>query len=99
MRPSEILKERRDLVKEIAQQYSNKGLYNLRIFGSVADGTDTEESDIDFLVDTEDGVGLFALGGLYSALEDLLQCKIDLLSSRELPNRVKNRILMEAKPI
>jgi len=42
------------------------------VFGSVARGEDTATSDIDFLVDLDDGVGLFDLIGLERELRELL---------------------------
>lgn len=99
MRPSSILKERIAAVKKIATKYEGKGLSNLRVFGSVADGTDTENSDIDFLVDLERPVSLFTIGGMHYELENALGCSIDLVMTRQLPNRVRDKILMEAKPI
>ena len=64
-------------VRPIAEQY---GLGKVYLFGSYARGEATEESDIDLLVDAENIKGLFALGGLYSDLEDALDKKIDLIT-------------------
>ena len=44
----EFLKNKRSDILSIANQH---GAYNVRIFGSVARGEETEQSDIDFLVD------------------------------------------------
>ena len=44
----ELLKNKRSEILSIANQH---GAYNIRIFGSVARGEETEQSDIDFLVD------------------------------------------------
>ncbi len=41
-----------------------RGASNLRVFGSVARGDDTEDSDIDLLVDLSPDVGLVGLAGL-----------------------------------
>lgn len=48
----------------------------------VADGTDTEDSDIDFLVDAgHEGCtcGLFTICGMHYDLEKALRCKIDFI--------------------
>lgn len=99
MRASQVLEQHRKAIRDIAEQYKEKGITNIRVFGSVADGTDTEHSDIDFLVDAEKNVSLFTIGILYSDLEDILNRKIDLVVSDEIPHYFKERILKEAKLI
>ena len=44
----DLLKEKREEILSIAAKH---GAYNIRVFRSVARGEETEESDIDFLVD------------------------------------------------
>jgi predicted nucleotidyltransferase len=72
---------------------------NPRLFGSVLHGTDTEESDLDLLVDALPGATLFDLGGLLEELEDLLGVSIDLLTPGDLPPGIRDRILAEAVPV
>jgi len=43
----QVLQERREEILEIAAKY---GAFNVRVFGSVARGEETENSDIDFLI-------------------------------------------------
>ena len=50
MLPSELLHIHREKVLEILARYPM--ISNVRLVGSVALGEDTEDSDIDFLVDT-----------------------------------------------
>jgi predicted nucleotidyltransferase len=80
MRPSEIVKLHREEILQVMQRYPR--LTNLRIFGSVARGEDTEESDVDFVVDSGPGATLFDMGGLLEDLQALLGIKVDLISSR-----------------
>ena len=63
----------------IVQKYRVPALY---VFGSYARGTASENSDIDLLIDTDgtDLTSLFALGALYSELEDALGKPIDLIT-------------------
>ena len=75
------------------------GAYNIRVFGSVAHGTADESSDIDFLVDLEDGRSLFDLGGLLMDLQNLLQRKVDVLTEQSLHWYIRNKVLNEAKPL
>jgi len=97
MRPSQLLQQRRTEVLAIMSRYPM--LSNLRVFGSVARGEDTEKSDIDFLVDARPGTTLFNLGGIQSNLEELLGLSIHLVTTGELPQQYHDAILMEAKPL
>lgn len=99
MRASELLEQHTDEIKLIAKRYEPEGVKNLRVFGSVARGEDTERSDIDFLVDAEPEVTLLTLGGLYFELEELLGRRIDLLTVDNIPETVMPRIVSEARPI
>ncbi len=66
-------------IRPVIQKYRLPAVY---LFGSYARGTATESSDIDLLIDTSgtDLKGLFALGGLYVELEEVLGKKIDLIT-------------------
>jgi predicted nucleotidyltransferase len=99
MRASHLLEKYSDEIKSIARRYEREGIRNLRVFGSVAKGLDTEKSDVDFLVDTEPEVTLFTIGGIYYELEQLLGSKFDLITSGSLPESVKPQILKDARPI
>jgi len=57
----EIIQDRKKQILSLAAKY---GASNVRVFGSVANGTADENSNIDFLVDLEKGRSLFDLGGL-----------------------------------
>ena len=75
------------------------GVQNLRIFGSVAKGTSTPDSDIDFLVDLKQNRSLLDLGGLLMDLQSLLDCKVDIVTEKGLHWYLKEDILKEAKPL
>lgn len=87
------LKKYRTQILSLAEQ---RGAYNVRVFGSVARGEETEYSDIDFLVMFESQCSLFDQGGLLADLEDLLGCHVDILSERALRPHFKDRVLKEA---
>ena len=78
---------------------AKRGALNVRIFGSVANGTAAQNSDIDFLVDLEQGRSLFDLGGLLMDLQQLFGRKVDVVTEKGLHWYIKDRILREAKPI
>ena len=99
MRASQLLEKYSDEIRLIARRYEQVGIRNLRVFGSVAKGLDTDKSDVDFLVDTEPQVTLLTIGGMDYELEQLLGSKIDLITTGSIPESVKSKILEEARPI
>ena len=62
-------------------------------------GDDTEDSDLDLLVDTLPGTTLFDLGGLQDELEAALGVRVDVRTPGDLPERIRARVLEEAKPL
>jgi len=92
----EIIQDRKEQILALAAKH---GASNVRIFGSVANGTADENSDIDFLVDLEKGRSLFDLGGLFMDLQELFNRKVDVVTENGLHWYIKKRILSEAKPI
>lgn len=75
------LRQRRAAVLAAALR---RGASNVRVFGSVARGEDTADSDIDLLVDLAPGTGLFELGGLERELSDILGTRVDVAPSDSL---------------
>ena len=96
MRPSERLNANREAIRAIVAAHRAA---NPRVFGSVARGEDTEESDIDILVDPVGPISLFDLGGIQFQISELLGVKIDVVLTDELPDRYRNKVLAEARPI
>lgn len=71
----------------------------MRVFGSVARGEADEKSDIDLLVEFESGRSLLDHAGLRLELQDLLGCKVDVVSERGIKPRIRERVLREAVPL
>jgi predicted nucleotidyltransferase len=69
---------------------------DIGIFGSVARGEQTAESDIDILVEFSEPVGFFAFLDLENFLSGALGKKVDLVTKRALKPAVKNQILKDA---
>ncbi len=71
---------------------------SLSIFGSVARDEAKEASDIDVLVEFEEGtsVGLFLFIRLMHFLQDILGCKVDLATPDALRKEMREEILREA---
>lgn len=96
MKPSQLLLQHR---KAICLTASNHGLSNVRVFGSVLHGQDTEGSDLDLLVDAPPGTTLFDLGHLQVELEELLGIPVEVLTPQDLPPKFRAAVLAEARPI
>jgi len=95
-RTSAVLAAKRDEVLRIAAHY---GVRNLRVFGSVARGEDRDDSDVDLLVDLDDGRSVLDLAGLMIDLQELLGRRVDVGTARSLKERYRDRILGEAVPL
>ena len=78
---------------------ASHGATNVRVFGSVATGLETEQSDIDLLVSLEAGRNLFDLCRLYDALEELLDRPVDIVVDGGISPLLEDRILREAVPL
>lgn len=96
MKPSEHLYLQRQTIREIASRFR---IANPRVFGSVARGSDTENSDLDLLVDALPETTLFDLGGLQDELEQTLGIRVDVRTPNDLPPHFRQQVLQEAKPL
>jgi len=87
------LRARREEILRIAAE--NRAT-NVRVFGSVARGEATAESDIDFLIDSLPGHSLFDRAGLKHDLQDLLGVRVDVGAADELRERIRPYVLADA---
>lgn len=78
---------------EIGQQL---GIRNIRVFGSVARGEASASSDLDLLVDADEGIGLFALGEFALAAEELLRVPTQVVTPSGLRASGRAAVLREA---
>jgi predicted nucleotidyltransferase len=92
----ELLKDQREDILRIAAQH---GAHNVRVFGSVARGEARPDSDVDLLVELEAGRSLLDLGGLLMDLQTLLGRDVDVVTDKGLRDRIRARVLHEAKPL
>ena len=84
---------------EILAAAAARGASNVRVFGSVARGTDDAVSDIDILVDLEAGRSLVQLGALQIELQELLGERVDLVTEAGLRERIRKGVLADAVPV
>lgn len=97
MRPSELLNIHRAKIRNIV--IAHRGL-NPRVFGSVAHGSDTDESDLDILVDRANGMTIFDIGAIRSEILELIgNIKLDVVTPKALPDKWRDKVLSEAIPI
>ena len=91
-----LLKAHRDEILRLAARH---GANNVRVFGSRARGQADRDSDVDFLVDLEEGRSLLDLGGLLMDLQDLLGRRVDVVTENGLHWYIRDRVLNEAVPL
>ena len=93
----DLLAPKRTQILAIAEQH---GAFNVQVFGSVARGEATPESDIDLLVDYDlEKITPWFPGGLLLDLEQLLNRKVDIATVDMLKERIRERVLQEAVPL
>jgi len=90
------LRTHREAILKLARQH---GARNVRIFGSAARGDATTDSDLDVLVEMEEGRSLVDHVALKQDLEDLLGQDVDVVTEASLHPRVCEQVLREAVPL
>ncbi len=96
MQTKELLELRREEILALAAKY---GARNIRVFGSVARGEGGPASDVDFLVDIEEGRNLLDLVGFWQDLQELLGCRVDVITDGGISPYLRERIQSEAIPL
>jgi predicted nucleotidyltransferase len=97
MKPSEALEVYREGIRTVVER---NGAKNPRVFGSVAQGIDTEASDLDLLVDPVAGhTTLTSLVRIKREIEALTGVTADVLTPMALHERFRQVVLLEARPL
>lgn len=96
MTVADALERQRDKIRAIVE--ANHAT-NPRVFGSVARGEHTADSDLDLLVDPRPGMTLFDQGRIIEALEELLGVRVDVVTSGAGSDRFRARVIAEAVPL
>ena len=86
----------RERILALAREHRARQIY---VFGSLARDEMRAESDIDFLVDFEDGYALRDQIRLTLGLEDLLNRRVDVIDRECLREELRESILAEARPL
>lgn len=84
-----------EIRQKIATVMSRRGVVRASIFGSVARGEATDASDVDFLVEFEQGRTLVDLSGLRLDLCEALGRDVDVATPSSLHPKLRDRITGE----
>ena len=96
MRPSIALQTHREAIRRIALSHR---VTNVRVFGSVVHGDDTEGSDLDILVEPTRETPMMDIGAIRYELKQLLGIPVDVLTPCTLPEHFKSVVLRKARPV
>jgi hypothetical protein len=96
MRPSEALAVHRVALRELLRRY---GFAQPRVFGSVLTQADTEDSDLDLLVEPVRGTTLFTLVGLEDEARQLTGVRVSVLTPKFLSPKFRDEVLRRAEPL
>jgi hypothetical protein len=77
----------------LTQVARDHGAARIGLFGSVAEGTDGPDSDVDMWVETTPGATLFDLAAMRAGLEDVLGSRVDLMTLGGLDARAREDLI------
>ncbi|MBM7569917.1 nucleotidyltransferase domain-containing protein [Aquibacillus albus] len=87
---NDVLQEKRDIILKLAGQH---GIHNVRVFGSVSRLEDGPSSDLDLLVDFEEGRSLFDLIRFKQEVEDIINTRVDVVTENSIHWSMKEEVL------
>ena len=96
MRPSDALALHRAALRQLLNRH---GFRQPRVFGSVLTRTDTEESDLDVLVESVRGTTLFTLARLEDEARQLTGVRVSVLTPGFLSVKFRDKVLQQAEPL
>jgi predicted nucleotidyltransferase len=96
MKPSVALNSHRDAIRRIVEAHRAR---NARVFGSVVRGDDTDDSDLDLLIDPTPDTTLMDVAAIQVELEELLGVTVDVLTPKALPDKFRGAVLAQAIPV
>ena len=96
MKPSQALSSHREAIRDIVASHR---ACNPRVFGSVLHGSDTENSDLDIIIDPSPGATLMDVAAVQVKLQRLLGVTVDVLTPKGLSPKFRNQVLAEARPV
>jgi predicted nucleotidyltransferase len=89
-----LLEKHRSDLRSLASRYR---LSSLRVFGSMARGDASDQSDVDFLIESEETLSGFTIGALLMDAEEMLGRKVDVVTLNALHPKIRDHVLKEAE--
>ena len=85
-------------LREHQDDLTRQGVLHAALFGSMARGDATSESDIDIMIDTDPEAGhtVYDYVGIKDYISGLFDIKVDVVNRRGLKPRVRPSVLSEA---
>lgn len=83
----------REAIREIAMRHRVR---NVRVFGSALHGSDTEDSDLDLLVEPTAETTLMDIAKIQLEVAQLLHVSVDVLTPNGLPDKFREQVMAEA---
>jgi uncharacterized protein len=88
---AETVKEKREEILRVA---ALRGARNVRLFGSLARGEERVGSDVDLLVEMEEGRSLLDISHLLQDMEELLGCHVHVIEPAAVHWAIRESIMM-----
>lgn len=85
-----LIETHRQQLVELARR---RGIFNVRVFGSMARNDASGDSDVDLLVNLPLGSSALALGGLLMDAQELLGRRVDVVTEPALHPSLRQRVL------
>ncbi|WDF55342.1 nucleotidyltransferase family protein [Mucilaginibacter sp. KACC 22063] len=87
------LQQYKDIIVPVLKRFDIK---RAAIFGSVAKGSETLESDIDLLIEPSEGFTLFSMLQLESEISRQTNRKVDIVEFQALKTSIRNEVMQSA---
>lgn len=85
--------------QELLSLVRKYGVGRLLVFGSMARGDASPQSDVDLLVESASQLSGFELGAMQMDAQDILGRKVDLVTQNAIHPLLQDRVMKEAVPI
>ena len=92
----DVVRSKREQILRLARRH---GVTGVRVFGSMARGDAGPQSDVDLLIEVGADPSAWFPGGFVAELEELLGCRVQVVTERGLDALLRDRVLKEAVPL
>ena len=97
--------DKQEVKKQLLRALENsphlEAIRSVAIFGSYVNGTPSEDSDVDVLIDFEPAavIGFFAMSDIKDGFESFLKKSVDLLTPQAISKHFRDEVLAQAEYI